>query len=82
MFSNIGKELIKMTVKDSHSKSSFGTFKHIYLVNWGLVFWVHGSGWEGLRGWKIFAKAGDLHSLRMITLVVVLHWVRVWDYSS
>ena len=82
LLSNIGKESIKMTVKDSHSKSSFGTFKHIYLVNWGLVVWVHESGWEGLHGWKIFAKAGGVHSLGMLAGVVVLHWVRVWDYSS
>ena len=35
----------------------------------------------GLVGCKIFAKAGDLGSLGMIAWVVVLHWVRVCDYS-
>ena len=36
---------------------------------------------DSLVGYKIFAKACDLGSLGMIVWVVVLHWVRVCDYS-
>ena len=35
----------------------------------------------GFGGCKIFAKACDVGSIAMIMWVVVLHWVRVWDYS-
>ena len=52
------------------------------MVNWGLVVGVPGGRWEGLVGYKIFTKACDLGTLGMITWVVVLHWVRVCDYSS
>ena len=47
----------------------------------GLVVGVPGARWEGLVGCKIFAKACDLGSIGMIMWVVVLHWVRVYDYS-
>ena len=52
-----------------------------YSVNWGLVIRVQGARCKGLVGCKIFAKACDLCSLGMIALVIVLHWVRVCDYS-
>ena len=58
--------------------SWFGWF---YVVNWGSVVRVQGARWEGLVGCKIFAKACDLCSMRLIMLVVVLYWVRVCDYS-
>ena len=52
-----------------------------YLVNWGFVVRVQGARWEGLVGYKIFAKACDVGSIGMIMWVVVLHWVRVRNYS-
>ena len=51
------------------------------MVNWDLVVGVPGARWEGLVGCKIFVKACDLCSLGMLTWVIVLHWVRVRDYS-
>ena len=48
-----------------------------YVVNGGFVVGVQGTRWEGLVGWK----ACDLGSIGMIMWVVVLHWVRVCDYS-
>ena len=52
------------------------------MVNWSFVVRVQGARWEGFVGYKIFAKACDLGSIAMIMWVVVLHWVRVCDYSS
>ena len=52
----------------------FGWF---YVVNWGFVVRVLGARWEGLVG----CKACDLGSIGMIMWVVLLHWVRVCDYS-
>ena len=36
---------------------------------------------EGFGWCKMFGKACDLGSLDMIAWVVVLHWLRVCDYS-
>ena len=47
------------------------------MINWGFVVRVQGARWQGLVG----CKTSDLGSIGMIMWVVVLHWVRICDYS-
>ena len=58
----------------------FGLSGFMWLIRVFLVE-VQGAKWEGLVGCKIFAKACVLGSIGMIMWVVVLHWLRVCDYS-
>ena len=42
---------------------------------------MKGARSESLGGCRISAKACNLGSLGMLVWVVVLDWVRVWDYA-
>ena len=56
----------------------FGWF---HVVNWDFVVGVQRGRCDSLFRFKIFAMACDLSSIGMIVWVVVLHWVKVCDYS-
>ena len=48
-----------------------------FVVNSGFVVGVQGARWKGL----VCCKDSHLDSIGMIMWVVLLHWVRVCDYS-
>ena len=56
----------------------FGWF---YVVNGSLVVQVNEPRWEGLGGCKNLAKACNMGGLGMLAWVIVLDWVRIWDYA-